>query len=130
VILGGGLAGLTAAYYLRDVGIIPSIYEAQSRIGGRVHTKKPFNKDGMFLDLGGEFIDPAHYELVALATDLGIEIEEYFDINLPLQPEIYVFDGNIIDQDRLTPEFRTFAPTAGGEAGFTDRRPTRPLTTT
>lgn len=109
VILGGGLAGLTAAYYLREAGVTPSIYEALPTIGGRVRTQKPFNKDGMFLDLGGEFVDPNQHQLVALASELGVQIEDYFDGNPLLQPEIFFFGGKIIDQDKLAPEFRTFA---------------------
>jgi monoamine oxidase len=108
VILGGGLAGLTAAYYLRQAGITASIYEALPTIGGRVRTQKPFNKDGMFLELGGEFVDPDQHHLVALASELGVQIEDYFDGNPLLQPDLFFLGGKIVDQDKLAPEFRVF----------------------
>lgn len=41
VILGAGLAGLTAAYELSKLGHQVEIYEAQHRIGGRVWTWRP-----------------------------------------------------------------------------------------
>src|SRR4051812_26894091 len=40
VVLGGGLGGLTAAYRLTQAGRRCTVYEAQSRLGGRIQTKK------------------------------------------------------------------------------------------
>ena len=37
-ILGGGLTGLTTAYYLNKAGISCTILEARNRLGGRIHT--------------------------------------------------------------------------------------------
>ena len=37
-IVGGGIAGLTAALTLRDAGYSATIYEASSRSGGRMHS--------------------------------------------------------------------------------------------
>src|SRR4051812_37292458 len=38
VIVGAGIAGLTAAYYLRKSGLHSTIYEGSSRSGGRIYT--------------------------------------------------------------------------------------------
>jgi len=38
VILGAGMAGLVAAYELRQAGHQVQILEAQSRVGGRIYT--------------------------------------------------------------------------------------------
>jgi len=58
VIVGAGLAGLSAAYELRkhfDVTIL----ESAKRVGGRVHTlRKEFGK--AYAEVGGEWIHPAH----------------------------------------------------------------------
>src|SRR5436190_4640996 len=35
VIVGGGLAGLTCAYRLKQAGVAATIYEANTRLGGR-----------------------------------------------------------------------------------------------
>src|SRR6185503_20406606 len=37
-IVGGGIAGLNAALTLADAGLASTIYEASSRIGGRMHS--------------------------------------------------------------------------------------------
>ena len=51
-IVGGGVAGLTAAYRLQAAGVKPVLLEASSRLGGRMLTVYDFYK-GMFCELGG-----------------------------------------------------------------------------
>jgi monoamine oxidase len=55
-IVGGGVAGLTAAYRLQAVGAKPVPFEASNRRGGRMLTIYDFHK-GMFCELGGEFVE-------------------------------------------------------------------------
>jgi len=37
-IIGGGISGLNAALTLRDAGYASTVYEASSRVGGRMHS--------------------------------------------------------------------------------------------
>jgi monoamine oxidase len=37
-IVGGGIAGLTAALTLADKGVAATVYEAADRVGGRMHS--------------------------------------------------------------------------------------------
>ena len=64
IILGGGFAGLTAAYRLARAGIRSSIFEAAPRLGGRIFTQDRFNAEGMFCELGGELIDTEQLEIL------------------------------------------------------------------
>jgi hypothetical protein len=73
-IVGGGVAGLTAAYRLQAVGVKPVLFEASSRWGGRMLTVYDFYK-GMFCELGGQFVDTGHEDLIALAKEFGIEMQ-------------------------------------------------------
>jgi monoamine oxidase len=73
-IVGGGLAGLTCAYELKKDGITAQIYEASTRLGGRVFTARDLMGSGFTTELGGEFIDSTHEELLALARELEIGI--------------------------------------------------------
>lgn len=75
IILGGGVAGLTAAYYLHKNNIPFQIYEASRRLGGRVHTKEEFNETGMFCELGAEFVDGRHLDFLSLANELGLDVD-------------------------------------------------------
>ncbi|GBF85651.1 NAD(P)-binding protein [Aphanothece sacrum] len=47
-IIGGGIAGLNAAYQLKKVGLIANVYEGKERLGGRVHSIKIGAKKTLF----------------------------------------------------------------------------------
>jgi len=74
-IVGGGISGLTAAYRLMKAGVDVHLYEASSRAGGRMWTKRNFNNEGMFCELGGELVDSNHTALIQLAKELGVGIQ-------------------------------------------------------
>jgi monoamine oxidase len=46
-IVGAGIAGLTPALTLQDVGLVSTSYEASNRIGGRIHSDAMTWGDGM-----------------------------------------------------------------------------------
>jgi len=72
-VIGGGVAGLTAAYRLQAAGATPIVFEASNRWGGRMFTHYDFYK-GMFCELGGEFVDTNHEDLQKLVSELGVEM--------------------------------------------------------
>jgi monoamine oxidase len=74
-IIGGGVAGLTAAYRLLAAGMKPVVLEASNRWGGRMFTHYDFYK-GMFCELGGEFVDTNHEDLQKLGSELGVEMQK------------------------------------------------------
>jgi protoporphyrinogen oxidase len=59
IIIGAGVAGLTAANYLEDKGFSPLIIEATSRVGGRVKTDV---RDGYRMDRGFQVFLPSYPE--------------------------------------------------------------------
>ena len=106
-ILGAGLAGLTAAYRLLQAGIPCEIFEGSERTGGRVLTKTGFNKDAMFCELGGELVDTNHADLIALAGELRVEIQELKGEDKGV--DLYFFGGKHHTDERLIPLFQPFA---------------------
>src|SRR5512132_3710747 len=80
VVVGAGLAGLTAAVYLRDAGWEVVVLEARPRVGGRVHTLYggddgvPLDR-GLRADVGGESIDDTHVALRTMVRRFGLETE-------------------------------------------------------
>ena len=70
VIVGGGLAGLTAARDLVAAGKSVVLLEARDRAGGRVYNM-PLG-DGTTSEGGAEFIGPTQDRIAALAKDMGV----------------------------------------------------------
>jgi monoamine oxidase len=75
VVVGAGLAGLTAAYRLAQAGADVSLFESRDRVGGRCWTARGF-ADGQTAEHGGEFIDTRHVHLLGLIDELGLEVDD------------------------------------------------------
>ncbi len=69
MIVGGGVAGLTAARELAKRGASFVVLEARDRVGGRTLSQK-LGRD--WIDLGGQWIGPRQERLAALAAELGV----------------------------------------------------------
>jgi monoamine oxidase len=100
-IVGAGAAGLTAALRLSAAGRNVALYEASDRVGGRMFTRRDFNEDGQFCELGGELVDTNHTALRNLAQELGVAIQ-------PIAPEngeeLYHIDSRLYAQrDMVAP---------------------------
>lgn len=71
VVVGAGMAGLGAALALCDAGHRVTVLEASDRLGGRVLT---YRWRGLVAELGGEWIDDGHGEIVALCGRFGLQL--------------------------------------------------------
>lgn len=77
LVLGAGVAGLTAAYELQKAGYEVTLLEGNERVGGRVWTlREPF-ADGQFAEIGAARIASTHHRLLAYADELGLELDEF-----------------------------------------------------
>ena len=71
-IVGGGISGLSAGYYLQKKGIKATIYEADKRVGGRIKSNQIFGDKSLTTEIGAEFIDTQHEDIIQLAKDLEL----------------------------------------------------------
>jgi monoamine oxidase len=70
VVIGAGLAGLTAARELAARGASVVVVEARDRVGGRILNHEL--GDGKVVEVGGQWIGPTPARLAALARQLGV----------------------------------------------------------
>jgi phytoene dehydrogenase-like protein len=71
IVVGGGIAGLTAAAYLAKAGQSVILFEKQSKVGGLVQT---FQRDGIYFDGGLRSIENSGI-VFPMLKQLGIDIE-------------------------------------------------------
>lgn len=118
-IVGGGIGGLTAAFRLMQAGVEVHLYEAQERFGGRMWTKRDFNKDGMFVELGGELVDSNHTDLIDLAKELGVDLQNLKEGDAGV--DFYHFGGKFYTDKDVIAAFEPLAKKIAADAeGLTD----------
>ncbi|MDB4868414.1 MAG: amine oxidase [Cohnella sp.] len=93
VIIGAGLAGLSCAYQLKKAGYLAEIYEASERIGGRCWTRRGDFENDQIAEHGGEFIDSGHAEIIALAKEFNLPLDDIVQAQKKGTEELYYFDG-------------------------------------
>ncbi|MGE5414440.1 MAG: flavin monoamine oxidase family protein [Syntrophomonadaceae bacterium] len=78
LVLGAGLAGLSAAWRLVEAGHDVTILEAQRRPGGRVLTlREPFS-DGLYAEAGAGRIPETHALTLHYVSLFGLELEPFW----------------------------------------------------
>ncbi len=73
VVIGAGIAGLSAAVTLAQAGCAVTLLEANDRVGGRILT---VDARGIPVELGAEFVHGKPPELLQLLHDLGLHATE------------------------------------------------------
>lgn len=109
VIVGGGIAGLTAAWRLQQAGLPVQLIEAQDRTGGRMFSLRDYFADGQVAELGGELIDTGHTSIRALATELGIELDDLAIEEPGIRGEVWYFDGAMRSEKEIVEALRPVA---------------------
>lgn len=116
IIVGAGLSGLSAAYYLKKKGINPLVVEARERWGGRIDTVHTKGK-ATPVEMGATWFAEKHTYLMRLLKELELPIYEQY------QKGIGVFETDATQEAQLfqapdaeEPSFRI----TGGTSKLTD----------
>ena len=96
VVLGAGLAGLSAARDLARGGADVVVLEARNRAGGRVEQTQL--ADGRLVQLGGEVVGPFHEAYCGLVAELGLTLVPSFP-QLPGEDTSVLTDGRVVGDD-------------------------------
>ncbi len=116
LIVGAGLAGLTAAWTLRRAGVHATLFEGSPRIGGRCWSDDSTFADGQVAERGGELIDTTHTHIRALCAELGLELDDLLDAQVPGATGIMVFDGAPYTAAEATRDFMPLLPALSRDA--------------
>ncbi len=118
-IIGGGLAGLTVAHYLRLAGVRADVYESSVRLGGRMYTERSVYADsGQLVEMGGELVDSDHLVMMAMCNSFGLHLDDLVADTDGLRQDSFIFhDGAfptpsasmLLDEDDIVTAFRPVA---------------------
>jgi monoamine oxidase len=115
-IIGAGMAGLRAAYYLKQYGLTENvtIYESSHRTGGRMWTEKLYGNTGT-TELGGEYIDYNHFDMLYLADHFGVKkLFRYKD--KMKHPEAFRFEDKLYTEKDVVAQFQLIREKVGEDS--------------
>jgi len=116
VIVGAGLAGLTAAYELKKAGIRASIVEGSPRVGGRCWTERSAFADGQVAERGGELIDTTHENIRALAQEFALPLDDLLEAEPAGSQALAFFDGSAYTTADVNRDFAQLLPRLSADA--------------
>ena len=108
-IIGGGIAGLTCAYQLKQAGVEATVYEAAGRVGGRMMSARGMANDGQVIELGGELIDTDHLVVQTLAATFNLTLDDLPAVTAGLKQDVFFFDNRELSEAELVAAFTPVA---------------------
>jgi monoamine oxidase len=120
-IVGGGIAGLTAALRLEDKGIGSTVYEASSRIGGRMHSDRSgYFSNGQVTEFCGELIDTGHTTIRQLAKRFHLRLTDLPAAEPRGTSDTYWFLGGYYPLSQADDDFAAIADVLAADTDAAD----------
>ena len=123
-IVGGGIAGLACALALHDKGVASDVYEASSRVGGRMHSDwiefgQTFWDNAQQAELCGELIDSDHKTILQLAQRFGLATVDLLAAQPNGTVDTYYVLGAPYPKDQADKDFQPVHNTLQGQVQAT-----------
>lgn len=121
-VVGAGLAGLTAAYQLKQAGVSADVFDAATRLGGRCFSSRGFFAEGQIAEHGGEFIDTDHTAIRGLAKALKLKLDDVLKAQPANTGPLWYFNNAPYSVDQATADFALIRKTVHAQvsqAGLT-----------
>ena len=105
-VIGGGISGLAAALRMQDSRLACTVYEANTRLGGRMFSNATTWASGQVSEWGGELIDTGHKTIQALAKRFGLALDDLISAEpMHSEPTFYFF-GQYYPYKQASSDFR------------------------
>ncbi|MCX4788937.1 FAD-dependent oxidoreductase [Streptomyces sp. NBC_01221] len=116
VIVGAGLAGLRTAHDLyRRKGVAATVYEGNTRAGGRCWSLRNFFDAGQVVEHGGAFINTDHTATRNLAASLGLPLRVVGGGNQSPYGDKYWIDGALYTTKDANADWKVMQPKFAAE---------------
>jgi monoamine oxidase len=116
VIVGAGLAGLTAAHDLAKAGVRATILEGSPRVGGRCWSERAAFADGQVAERGGELIDTTHTAIRTLCSEFGLPLDDLIATEPAGTEAVAYFDGAPYAVADINRDFARVLPALAADA--------------
>lgn len=129
LVIGAGLAGLSAAWELKESGHEVTVLEARNRPGGRVSTLRDPFKDGLYAEEGAAAFSSTYTQALKYIDEYGLEKIPWA---MPNEPVLYYLNEKLIRAGSgetvnwpfdLTPEEQDLGPMGIVKKYFIDTLP-------
>jgi monoamine oxidase len=123
-IVGGGIAGLTAALRLQDKGVYADVYESSGRLGGRMHSDwtefgHGFWDNAQQAELCGELIDTNHKTILQLAQRFSLPVVDLLQAQPNGTTDTYWIFGADYPYGQASSDFQPIHNTLQGQVQAT-----------
>lgn len=108
-IVGAGVAGISAAYHLQNMGRQAFVFEASSTVGGRMRSGRNLIAAESTVDLGAEFIATRHLDMHDLARAVGVQLIGLETSASADFADALYFEGRLRSERELAEAFRPLA---------------------
>jgi monoamine oxidase len=108
-VIGAGAAGLMAGWTLSRGGVDVTVYEASDRIGGRIHSVVGALGMNLVTELGAEFIDSGHTDVLNLVRRFGLSLIDTHAASEQGLATSYFFNGIHYSEAQVRDEFAPLA---------------------
>jgi monoamine oxidase len=120
-IVGGGIAGLNAAYQLKKAGLRATVYEASNRLGGRIQSVAGAIGPGLVTDLGGSLVNTDHADILALVKEFDLKLFNRAEDIKQFPGTAYFFENRMRSEQEVTENLRPLALQIAKDSALLDQ---------
>lgn len=105
-VIGAGISGLAAALRLQDSGLACTVYEANTRLGGRMFSNDRTWASAQVSEWGGELIDTGHKTIRKLAKRFGLTLDDLIGGEPKHSEPTFYFAGQYYPYKQANSDFK------------------------